>query len=93
MTDFPKIPQAHQELRLRTGSDHQPFYGILQRPNLAHQVAGIIRCDACRYDCTTNAARSTQRNFAWNVDVGHVFIFREQGEMEENSQRSCIWVE
>lgn len=73
-------------------SDHQPLHVILQRLDLAHQVAGLVRRDACRYNGPTHSARSSQRNLAGDVNVGHVLIFREQREVEEDCQRRRIWM-
>ena len=70
-------PHPHKELNREQSSDHQSLHVILQRLDLAHQVAGLVRRDARRYHRTTHSTRPSQRDLAGDVNVGHILILRE----------------
>lgn len=72
-------------------SNHQSLNTILQSPNLSHQIARLVRRDARRNHRATDATGASEGDFARHVDVRHVFVFGQEGKMQEDGEGGCIY--
>lgn len=73
-----------------TASDQESLDLIFQGPDLAHEVAGLVRRDARGDDGATDAAGSSERHLGRHVHVRHVLVLGEQRQMEQDGQRGRV---
>lgn len=70
--------------------DHESLDLVLQCSDLAHQVRSFVGGDRCGNDSSADTTGTAQSGLAWDVDVGSVLVFAEEGQVEEDSQRSSV---
>ena len=73
--------------------DYQSLNLILERTNLALQLARLITRDAGRDDCPGDARGTTERCLGRDPDVRHVLVFAQEREMEEDCQGGGVGCE
>ena len=54
--------------------DHETLYLVLERPDLAHQLTGLIGRDRHADDSTGNTTGTSQSSFTRDVAVRHILI-------------------
>lgn len=70
--------------------DHESLNLVLDGPDLAHEVTSLVGGDASRDHGAGHTSRTTQRKLAGHVDVGHVLVLSQEGQMEQDGERGGV---
>lgn len=70
--------------------DHESLDLVLDGPDLAHEVTGLVGGDAGCDHGAGHTSRTTQRKLAGHVDVGHVLVLSQEGQMEQDGERGGV---
>lgn len=61
--------------------DHEALHLVLQRPDLAHEIARFVRSNTARDHGPTDAACATERHLARHVDIRCILVLAKQWQM------------
>lgn len=70
--------------------DHQSLDLVLERADLVHEIRRLVGGDAGRDDSARDTAGAAERSLRGDVDVWHVLVLAEEGEMEEDGERGRV---
>lgn len=70
----------------RSFLDNETLDLVLHFPDLSSQLRGIVGSDASSDDGAGDTTCASKCGFGWDVDVGYVLVFAEEGEMEEDGE-------
>lgn len=65
---------SRRHLPCRSSLDHQTLDLVLDRPDLAHEIARFVGRNGGGNDCAADAAGAAERHFARDIDVRNLWL-------------------